>query len=194
MPARPFSMRGARPSRFAISGVAGWRGLVNSTPLCQLYFMKIHAKVVGPETYSISFGETEIILQGGEIKTLLMQLMQVMAPGGDAVGKQDGRRLEFLNHIKTANDVGIQKLLLVADHHDLLALLKSTEGETAIHDKFFDNMSANNAKMFNEDLSYEFRDGLPDKDRREALDRLIKLTRKLELDGDLVFEKPGRSE
>ena len=158
--------------------------------------MKIFAKEVAPDVYSVSFGETEIILQGSEVKALLLQLMQVMTPTGagmdDAVSAQDRKRLEFMNKITNANDVGIQKLLLVADHHDLLALLKSTEDDTAIHDKFFTNMSANNAKMFNEDLSYEFRDGLPEKRRREALDRLIKLTRELELDGDLVFEEPGK--
>lgn len=158
--------------------------------------MKIIAKEVGPDVYSVTFGETEIILQGNEVKALLMQLMQVMAPGGasadDAVSAQDRKRLEFLNKITNANDVGIQKLLLIADHHDVLTLLKSCEGETAIHAKFFGNMSANNAKMFNEDLAFEFQDGLPDKRRREALDRLIKLTRELELDGDLVFEDPDK--
>jgi len=157
--------------------------------------MKINAKEVAPDVYSVSFGETEIILQGSEVKILLMQLMQVLAPGaagGEAVtSTQDRKRLDFLNKITNANDVGIQKLMLVADHQDLLALLKSTEDNTAIHTKFFNNMSNNNAKMFNEDLTYEFRDGLPDKRRREALDRLIKQAHELELDGDLVYEKPA---
>ena len=161
--------------------------------------MKIHAKQVAPDVFSVSFGETEVVLEGSEVKILLLQLMQVMAPAGtgadaDAaivISKEDKSRKDFLNRIRTANDVGIQKLLLVADHHDLLALLKSTEGNASLHDKFFSNMSPNNAKMFNEDLTYEFRDGLPEKRRREALDRLIKLTRELELDGDLIFDEAG---
>lgn len=157
--------------------------------------MKINAREVAQNVYSVSFGETEIILQGSEVKTLLMQLMQILAPGGtDAetiANTQDRKRLEFMNKITNANDVGIQKLMLIADHQDLLALLKSTEDNTAIHAKFFGNMSVNNAKMFNEDLTYEFRDGLSDKRRREALDRLIKQAHELELDGDLVYEKPA---
>ena len=155
--------------------------------------MKIHAKQVAPGVYSVSFGETEVILEGSEVKTLLMQLMQVLTPGKDGVpviSKDETRRLDFLKHIKNANNVGIQKLLLVADHHDLLTLLKSTEEDAAMHEKFFSNMSDNNAKMFEEDLSFEFREGLPDKRRRDGLDRLIKLTRDLEMDGDLEFEKP----
>jgi len=160
--------------------------------------MKINAKQVAPDVYSVSFGGTEVILQGNEVKTLLMQLMHVMAPTGAdadveiavAVSKEDKSRKEFLSRIRTANDVGIQKFLLVADHNDLLALLKSTEGNASLHDKFFSNMSDNNAKMVNEDLTYEFRDGLPERRRRDAIDRLIKLTRELELDGDLVFENP----
>ncbi len=153
--------------------------------------MKIFAKEVAPDVYSVSFGETEIILQGGEVKTLLLQLMEVMAPSqaaDETINKKDKVRAEFLGKIKIANDVGIQKLLLVADHLDLLALLKGAEDDTRLHDKFFSNMSDNNAKMFNEDLTFEFRDGLPEKRHREALDRLIKLARDLELDGDLVFE------
>jgi len=157
--------------------------------------MKINAKEVAPDVYSVSFGETEIILQGSEVKTLLMQLMQILTPGGaggeTVTNTQDRKRLDFLNKITNANDVGIQKLMLIADHQDLLALLKSAEDNTALHTKFFNNMSNNNAKMFNEDLTYEFREGLPDKRRREALDRLIKLAHELEMDGDLVYEKPG---
>ena len=156
--------------------------------------MKIHAKQVAPDVYSVSFGETDVILEGSDVKVLLMELMQILTPGeggaGSVISKEEQRRLDFLEHIKGANNVGIQKLLLVADHHDLLTLLKSAEDDADMHERFFSNMSDNNAKMFDEDLSFEFREGLSDKRRREGLDRLIKLTRELELDGDLVFEKP----
>lgn len=157
--------------------------------------MKIHSKRVAPDVYSISFGETEVVLQGNEVKTLLMQLMEVLTPEADGgfgvISKEEKKRTEFLARLPNANDVGVQKLLLVADHRDLLALLKSAENNAALRHKFFSNMSDNNAKMFNEDLNYEFRDGLPENRRCEAIDRLIALARDLELDGDLVFGKPS---
>ena len=157
--------------------------------------MKITARKVAPDVYSVSFDETEIVLEGGEIKALLRQLMLVMTPVDTndvkVVNKDDRKRTEFLNRICNANDVGIQKLLLIADHKDLLAMLKCGEKNTALYKKFFSNMSTNNTKMFNEDLAFEFRDGLSDKPRQDSLDRLIKLTRQLEQDGDLVFKNVG---
>ena len=161
--------------------------------LCASFgFMEINAKEVAPDVYSISFGKTEIVLEGNEVKILLLQLMQVLPSGGASATatapQKDTRVLEFLSRIKTANDVGIQKLLLVADHNDLLTLLKSTEDDTMLRNKFFGNMSEKNRTMFIEDLTYEFRDGLLENRKREALKRLIKLTHQLEMDGDLIFE------
>jgi len=149
--------------------------------------MKISARKAAPDVYTITFDDTEVALDGGDIKTLLLEVMKLLAPAG-STQKVKEKTKEFLRHIKNANDVGIQKLLLVAKHEDLLVLLKKAEDDPVLQDKFFSNMSDTNRKTFVEDLDYHFRDKLPPAREREAFERLIKTAKELEADGSLVYE------
>lgn len=149
--------------------------------------MKISCRKVAPDVYALNFDDVEVVLEGKEIKLMLLEVMQTLAPGG-ASKKEDTRSKDFLRHIKNANDVGIQKLLLVADHDDLLVLLKTGELDTALQDKFFNNMSDNNRKIFEEDLMYKFKDDVPDARTRKSINRLIEIAKDLEVEGTLVYE------
>ncbi len=149
--------------------------------------MKISARKVAPDVYALNFDDTEVVLDGKEIKLLLLEVMKTLAPGG-STKKEDTRSKDFMRHIKNANDVGIQKLLLVADHDDLLVLLKAGELDTVLQDKFFNNMSPNNKKMFEEDLIYQFRDGVPDPRIKQSINRLIDIAKDLEVEGTLNYE------
>ena len=149
--------------------------------------MKISARKVAPDVYALNFDDTEVVLEGKEIKMLLLEVMQTLAPGG-ATKKEDTRSKDFMRRIKNANDVGIQKLLLVADHEDLLVLLKNSELDEMLQDKFFNNMSDKNRKMFEEDLIYQFKDGIPAQRAKQAISRLIETTKDLEVEGSLTYE------
>lgn len=149
--------------------------------------MKISARKVAPDVYALNFDDVEVVLEGKEIKMLLVEVMQTLAPGG-ASKKEDTRAKDFMRHIKNANDVGIQKLLLVADHDDLVILLKTAELDAVLQDKFFNNMSDNNRKMFEEDLVYSFKDGVPEPRTKQAIHRLIEITKDLEVEGSLTYE------
>jgi hypothetical protein len=149
--------------------------------------MKISARKVAPDVYTLNFDETEVVLEGKEIKMLLLEVMKTLAPGG-STKKEDTRSRDFMRHIKNANDVGIQKLLLVADHEDLLILLKTGELDMVLQDKFFNNMSDNNRKMFEEDLLYQFKDGVPGPKAKQAINRLIEIAKDLEVEGSLNYE------
>ena len=156
-------------------------------PCASFVFMKISARKVAPDVYALNFGDTEVVLEGKEIKMLLLEVMQTLAPGG-STKKEDTRTKDFMRRIKNANDVGIQKLLLVGDHEDLLVLLKNGELDMVLQDKFFNNMSDKNRKMFEEDLLYQFKDGVPAARAKQAINRLIETTKDLEVEGSLTYE------
>lgn len=149
--------------------------------------MKILARKVAPDVYALNFDDTEVVLEGKEIKMLLLEVMKILAPGG-STKKEDTRAKDFMRRIKNANDVGIQKLLLVGDHEDLLVLLKNGELDMALQDKFFNNMSDKNRKIFEEDLVFQFKDGVPVQRAKQAINRLIEITKDLEVEGSLVYE------
>ena len=148
--------------------------------------MKISAHKVSPDVYALNFDDIEVVLEGKEIKTLLLEVMQTFAPG-ESTKSEANRSKDFMRRIKNANDVGIQKLLLVADHEDLLVLLKNGELDEKLQDKFFKNMSDKNRKMFEEDLIYQFKDGIPAERAKEAINRLMQTVKDLELEGSLTY-------
>ncbi|MBT4464049.1 MAG: hypothetical protein HOC60_05140, partial [Rhodospirillaceae bacterium] len=140
--------------------------------------MKINARKVAPDVYAITFDDTEVVFEGGDIKTLLLEVMKLLAPGG-STKKASEQNKEFLRHIKNANDVGIQKLLLLAKHEDLLVLLKKAEDDQLVQDKFYNNMSETNRKMFVEDLNYQFQGDLPSGRENDSFKRLIAMAKEL---------------
>ncbi len=149
--------------------------------------MKISLDKTGGDEYALRFDDTEVILDGDQVKHLLMAVMKTLAPG-ELVGNESSRAKDFIERIKTASDVGIQKLLLVAEHDDMLMLLKSGQDDQALQDKFIANMSDKLHKIFEEDLLYQFTDGVPEVQLLQAVGRLIEKAAELEEEGTLTYE------
>ncbi len=152
--------------------------------------MKITVKKAAQDTYALSVGDTEFALDGGQIKDLLLQITKVLFPGGDKKSAED-RTKAFMRRIKNANDVGIQKLIRVAEEDDILLLLKIAENDEALVKKFHGNMSERSRKMFTEDLIYKFKGGVPTSRIDNAIDRLTRTAKELEEEGTLIFENPA---
>ena len=60
-----------------------------------------------------------VALDGADLKTLLVEIIRILAPTADVGKTAADRARDFLRHIKNANDVGLQKFLLAADHDDV---------------------------------------------------------------------------
>lgn len=150
--------------------------------------MKISVTKAAPDVYVLTIDETEVALDGSALKTLLVEVTRVLAPTADIAATDEDRARNFARRIKNANDMGIQKLLLVCDHDDLLVLLKLGEQDKALLRKFYGNMSDRLRKIFAEDLAFKFKDGVPRGRIRDAVDRLSRTARDLEGEGTLVYE------
>ncbi len=137
--------------------------------------------------YTLSFEGTEVALGEGDLKRLLIQVTKVLLPGAKLGRSVDDRKNDFISKIKTANDVGIQKLIMVAEHEDILVLLKSGEGDEALLQKFYANMSENARKMTVEDLIYKFKEDIPTAKVKASLKRLTRTAEKLGEEGTLVW-------
>ncbi len=148
--------------------------------------MKISvAKAVGG-TISISFDGKVVTLNTADTKTLLLELTKVLIPEG-AFSKSPTKKAEELAaRIKSANDLGIQKLLRVADHDDLLVLLKFGEQDGKLKAKIFGNMTEKSRKIFSEDLNYRFQEGVGEAELGKSINRLSVITRELEEEGTLT--------
>lgn len=149
--------------------------------------MKISVGKKDAGSISISFDQTKVELNMAETKTLLLELTKVLLPGASAAKKPADRAGVLVRKIRAANDVGIQKLLRVADHDDLVALLKFAENDEQMTGKIYGNMTEKSRKIFVEDLSYRFKDSISDEDLGRAVTRLAVTTRQLEDDGSLVY-------
>ena len=150
--------------------------------------MKMTAKKAAPDVYSISFDDTEIALEGNDLKSLLIQITRLLSPASDVARSGEERRKEFIRHIKNADDVGLQKLLLAADHEDILILLKVAEDDKALLKKFYANMSERSRKIYIEDLVYKYKDGVSAAQVTAIIGRLGAIAKDLEIEGTLVYE------
>jgi hypothetical protein len=150
--------------------------------------MKIVVKQAAPDVFSLTFEDTEIPLEGRDLKNLLLQVTKVLAPGGATVKNPEDKAKEFVRHIKTANDIGIQKFLMTADQGDILVFLKVTEDDQAIKDKLYGNMSDRLGKILAEDIAYKFKDGVSTGQASASTGRLMALAEDLEKSGTLVYE------
>ena len=56
--------------------------------------MKITAKKAAPDVYSLSFDDTEVALEGNDLKTLLIQITRLLRPAGELAKSGDERRKE----------------------------------------------------------------------------------------------------
>ncbi len=149
--------------------------------------MKISVGKTESGGIAISFDGTKVELNMAETKTLLLELTKVLIPGAAVTKSPTKRAEEMVRKITTANDVGIQKFLRVADHDDLVALLKFAENDEKLTGKIYGNMTEKSRKMFVEDLSYRFQDRISDDDTGKAITRLAVTTRELAEDGSLVY-------
>lgn len=120
--------------------------------------MKIDVMNRGDGTFVLSLDGEDFSLNGQDLKTLLLQLTQVLAPSSDIAREANLKNRRFLERLKTADDVDLQTFIQAADHDDVVILLKAAEDETDICDKLFSNMSDNLRKMFLEDVEFRFKE------------------------------------
>ncbi|MBL6946248.1 MAG: hypothetical protein ISR47_06405 [Rhodospirillales bacterium] len=149
--------------------------------------MKISVSKTEQGAIAISFDETKVALNMAETKTLLLELTKVLIPGASLARTAESRAEDLVRKIRTANDVGIQKFLRVAEHDDLLVLLKFGENDSQLTGKIYGNMTEKSRKIFVEDLTYRFQEGVGDDNLAKAVNRLAVTTRQLEEDGSFVY-------
>lgn len=147
--------------------------------------MKISVKKAQNGVYAVSFDETTHTLTTQDVKALLMQAVRALTPGAISTVPPAEEAHDLAERLKTANDPGLQKLILSVTDDDLLMFLKSTENDTVLHAKMFDNMSQRKHKMMSEDLEFRFVDGVDEDRLGEAVIRLIEVTNQLQSDGVL---------
>ncbi len=151
--------------------------------------MKISVAKTEGGAISISFDETVVNLNGTETKTLLLELTKVLIPESAAAKDPTKKAEDLAAKIKTANDLGIQKLLRVAEHDDLLVLLKFGEEDNKLRGKIFGNMTEKSRKIFTEDLAYRFQDGVAEIELGKSINRLSVIAQELEEEGIFTAAK-----
>ncbi len=153
--------------------------------------MKITVTKADDDAFELVFGDTEIALDGAQLKSLLIEITGVLSAGGGAATDIEKRTRAFILRIKNADDLGIQKLIAATDHEDVLVLLKTGEDDEALLEKFYGNMSERSRKIFAEDLIYKFKEGVSSAAAGAAVHRLARTVAELEEEGSLVFENPA---
>lgn len=147
--------------------------------------MKITANKTSANTFRIAFGDTHIALDARQLKKLLAEIVGVIAPD---IGVRANPRETFnalCATLKAASAVGVQKFILSAEDEDILILLKMGEDDASLIETLYANMSARARKMYEEDLSFRFTEGVPKADMRRAMENLSQLNQKLHDDGIL---------
>jgi len=141
----------------------------------------------GDGGFKIRLDNAEAVLSMAEVKTLLIQILAQMAPGAGQGADPAKAFHDFLNKLETANDVGIQSLIRNADDNDVLVLLKSAEDTPSLSEKLYRNMSDGARKMYQDDLSFRFQEGIPEGDLGTAASRLATHAKMLEGEGLLEY-------
>ncbi len=149
------------------------------------YIMDVTVNKITDETYEILFGENRVEVSAQDLEHLHFQLSFILRP--ETVAEKQSRHKEFLDQLVYANDSGIQSLLRVADHDDVVILLTICEEDEALKKKLYRNMTENAIKMFVEDMMFFMREGVPKYKFDEAMTRLIKSVEELTEKGSLVF-------
>lgn len=147
--------------------------------------MSVSVRRLENDQFHLSIHGHDVILDGAAYRVLVEDMMALM-DRPDGLGSDDETR-DFLLEIRRGSDVGIQALLRVADHDDILALLKASEKDTRAHKKLFDNMGDTSRKIFTEDLSFRYARGVPDGEINNAIHRLSATIREIEKEGTPVF-------
>jgi len=145
--------------------------------------MQINAADNGNGTYSVSFDDTTVVLNAQDLKMLLLNVTQVLAPGSAAAKESNARGQRFMGRIKEAGDVDVQVFIQAANHDDVVVLLKAAENDTDVRQKLFRNMSENSRKMFVEDMEFRFQEAVPEGEINSTLDRLSRTADQLRSEG-----------
>ena len=141
--------------------------------------MRIDLSNRGDGTFELSLDDARYLLDGQELKSLLLQITQIMAPGSEVARDATMRNRRFLERLKVGEDVDLQTFILAADHEDVVVLLKASEDEAEVRDKLLKTMSDNLRKIFLEDVDFRFKDDVPAVQVASALDRLSRLADEL---------------
>ncbi len=144
--------------------------------------MRIHVSKDNSGTFVISFDELMITLSGKDLKILLLEIMQAYGSSGrDAIKQTNFDR--FFARVKEADDVSLQTFIQVAQHDDMVILVKLAERDDAVRQRLFHNMSPNNRKIFQEDAEFRFKENVPSDHADLALLRLTQVCDTLRDDG-----------
>ena len=145
--------------------------------------MDITVTKTGDDAYTVSIGDTELVVDENDLKRLLREGARHLAPVPKDEPSLEEKTARFVRRIKAADDIRIQKLLGIAAHGDVLVLLKIAEGDKDLLAKLHGNMSERSRKMCEEDLDFKFKDSVPDADVEAALQGLSKAANELEEQG-----------
>jgi flagellar motor switch protein FliG len=149
--------------------------------------MKISVKKAQNGVFAVTVDDCVHTLHTQDLKRLLMEAVRALTPGALPTLSPIEEALELGNRLKSANDAGLQKLIVSAGDEDMVIFLKSTEDDPVLHEKLFANMSERKHKMLSEDLQFRFPEGVGDDDLGEAVVRLIDLCNHLHNDGTLEY-------
>lgn len=147
--------------------------------------MKISVGKTPQGAITLAFDDTRVSLSLAETKVLLLELTRVLLPQATVAPNPTAKAEQLVAQIKAAKDLGIQKLLRVADHDDLLVLLKFGEKDPGLTTKIYGNMTAKSRQIYAEDLAYRFKEGVPEDLLGKATARLAAAVRDLESEGTL---------
>ncbi|MDH5771975.1 MAG: hypothetical protein OEY84_02460 [Rhodospirillaceae bacterium] len=150
--------------------------------------MKISVKQTKKGVFSLTLDDAVITLDMGQMKKLLLECVQAMAPGAVNAVDPDVQAAHLAEKLKTANPPGLQKLIMSASEDDILMVLKSCEEDTRFLDWIFQNMSERKQTMFKEDMEFKFHDGVPGDDLVDAVENLNELVARLKSEGSLEFD------
>ena len=150
--------------------------------------MKISVKQTKNGVFSLTFDDAIITLDMGQMKKLLLESVQAMAPGAVNTVDPVVQAAHLAEKLKTANPPGLQKLIMSASEDDILIVLKSCEEDREFLDWIFQNMSERKQTMFKEDMEFRFHDGVPDDDLADAVENLNELVSRFKSEGSLVLD------
>lgn len=149
--------------------------------------MKISVKNVAEGEYAISFDGAEFVLNEDNVKDLLLKITQMMLPLYGEANAAGRKAKELARIVKSADDIGVQKIISTASVDDIVVFLKASEKDGELSQKLYGNMSERLRKMITEDLKFKFKDNEPANIDAGALARLIKIARSLEEQGILTY-------
>jgi flagellar motor switch protein FliG len=150
--------------------------------------MDVSVKKITGGNYEILFGDDKMEVSAEDIDRLHSQLSAILRP--ETVAEKLVRHNEFLAKLLRANDNGIQSLLRIADHDDVVILLTMSEKNKDLKKKLYGNMTENAIKMFVEDMNFLMRGDVTNYKIDEAMTRLIKSVEELTENETIIISPP----